>query len=161
MEVDLDSFDDDEDEDSQVEGIDYDDERNMRLVLEHFRAPRKFLRDDDDEDKRIPDAVRVLATMRINSRSYSGKSKPHRVTYFSNTSKYLDTILCRSSNYRKLMEHVYKFLEAIWNTEMTFPLDITFKKINPGEQTTNTFNKIVLEDNAEWFKGEFYLSEKV
>eukprot|EP01130_Rhizamoeba_saxonica_P018755 TRINITY_DN9503_c0_g1_i1.p1 TRINITY_DN9503_c0_g1~~TRINITY_DN9503_c0_g1_i1.p1 ORF type:complete len:703 (-),score=92.26 TRINITY_DN9503_c0_g1_i1:94-2058(-) len=31
-----------------------------------------------------------------------------------------------------------------------------FKTINPGEQTTSTFHKIVLEDTEQWYNGKFY-----
>nr|QBK90285.1 MAG: hypothetical protein LCPAC102_01980 [Pithovirus LCPAC102] len=33
---------------------------------------------------------------------------------------------------------------------------IEFKITNPGEQMTNTFNSIVLNNNDEWYKGQFY-----
>jgi hypothetical protein len=38
----------------------------------------------------------------------------------------------------------------------TIPRHIQFKTINPGEQTTGTFNKLVLEDHSVWYKGHFY-----
>ena len=50
--------------------------------------------------------------------------------------------------------YIYDILAII--KEWDFDPDITFKVINPGEQMTNTFNKIVLNDNNEWYKGKFY-----
>ena len=52
---------------------------------------------------------------------------------------------------------VYDILQIVhpWD----FERDITFKTINPGEQMTNTFNKIVIEDNSEWYKGKFYINK--
>jgi len=41
----------------------------------------------------------------------------------------------------------------------TFPSDVAFKITNPGEQMTNTFNVIVLKDNKEWYKSDFYKGE--
>ena len=39
-----------------------------------------------------------------------------------------------------------------WN----IPQKIELKTINPGEQMTGTFHKIVLGDNDAWYKGNFY-----
>lgn len=49
-------------------------------------------------------------------------------------------------------------LYAIWSilTTVSFSQKTTFKKINPGEQMTNTFNKIVLEDHRIWYQGVFF-----
>ena len=49
---------------------------------------------------------------------------------------------------------IYKILEGA--RYVTFPQSIEFKKTQPGEQMTNTFNKIVLENNIEWYKGKYY-----
>jgi len=37
-----------------------------------------------------------------------------------------------------------------------FPAKLKFKITNPGEQMTNTFHQIILEDNSQWYKGKFY-----
>lgn len=37
-----------------------------------------------------------------------------------------------------------------------FPAKLQFKTTNPGEQMTNTFHQIILNDNNEWYKGKFY-----
>ena len=37
-----------------------------------------------------------------------------------------------------------------------FDADVVFKITNPGEQMTNTFNKIVYKNSIEWYKGNFY-----
>ena len=49
---------------------------------------------------------------------------------------------------------IYKCFEVVRPWE--FPADVTFKIINPGEQMTNTFNRIVLKDNKVWYDGMFY-----
>jgi len=40
----------------------------------------------------------------------------------------------------------------VWN----IPRKVHFQEIDPGSQVTGTFHKIVLKDNSEWFKGEYY-----
>jgi hypothetical protein len=42
----------------------------------------------------------------------------------------------------------------------TIPQHIQFKTVNPGEQTTGTFNKLVLDDHSVWYKGNFYSFNK-
>ena len=37
------------------------------------------------------------------------------------------------------------------------PQHVAFKTINPGEQTTGTFHKLVLEDTSLWYKGHYYI----
>lgn len=51
-------------------------------------------------------------------------------------------------------ENVYKCLGVVrpWD----IPQNITFKTTNPGEQMTNTFHRVVLEDNDVWYTGQFY-----
>ena len=36
------------------------------------------------------------------------------------------------------------------------PREVTFKVTNPGEQMTNTFHQIVLDNNNTWYLGHFY-----
>ena len=36
------------------------------------------------------------------------------------------------------------------------PLDIEYKHINPGEQTTSTFHSIVMDDINVFFESSFY-----
>lgn len=38
----------------------------------------------------------------------------------------------------------------------SIPADISFKVTNPGEQMTNTFHKLTLENNSVWYKSSFY-----
>lgn len=51
-------------------------------------------------------------------------------------------------------ESIYKCFECVrpWN----FPQSVTFKVTNPGEQMTNTFHQIVIEDTNLWYNGIFY-----
>jgi hypothetical protein len=49
---------------------------------------------------------------------------------------------------------VYEALQIkqVWD----FPAKLKFKTTNPGEQMTNTFHQIILEDNNKWYEGNFY-----
>lgn len=38
------------------------------------------------------------------------------------------------------------------NAKIDFPSDLTWKTINPGEQFTGTFHKLVIEDESQWYK---------
>lgn len=40
--------------------------------------------------------------------------------------------------------------------KIDFPCDLEWKTTKPGEQMTNTFHKIVLENKANWYNGKFY-----
>jgi hypothetical protein len=51
-------------------------------------------------------------------------------------------------------ENIYGAMAAA--CEWRFPRVVTFKRIQPGEQTTSTFHQIVLADTREWYKGKFY-----
>lgn len=54
----------------------------------------------------------------------------------------------------RIDDDVYELLCLV--KDVDFPKNVTFKVTNPGEQMTNTFNQLVLEDNNEWFKGHYY-----
>src|SRR4030042_5548223 len=41
-------------------------------------------------------------------------------------------------------------------TKWDFEKDLKFKVTNPGEQMTNTFHKLVYENESEWYPGKFY-----
>lgn len=53
-----------------------------------------------------------------------------------------------------LPEEIYAGLGTVM--PWTIPQHIQFKTVNPGEQTTGTFNKLVLDDHSVWYKGDFY-----
>lgn len=52
--------------------------------------------------------------------------------------------------------HLYAILRILTHDRIEFPQQVRFKIQNPGEQMTNTFNRLVLEDNRLWYTGEFY-----
>lgn len=58
----------------------------------------------------------------------------------------------------KLILHFPKIYRDLLETvrPVDFPADIEWKTTLPGEQMTNTFHSIVLEDNNEWYKGRYY-----
>ena len=61
--------------------------------------------------------------------------------------KYLNLII----NIPDLIYDALKLIQP-WD----FPARLKFKITNPGEQMTNTFHQIILEDNNQWFNGRFY-----
>lgn len=54
----------------------------------------------------------------------------------------------------RIDDDIYELLRLV--KDVDFPKNVAFKVTNPGEQMTNTFNQLVLEDNNEWFKGHYY-----
>nr|QBK90140.1 MAG: hypothetical protein LCPAC102_00500 [Pithovirus LCPAC102] len=54
--------------------------------------------------------------------------------------------------------NVYTLFSCI--KKWQFTKDVEFKITNPGEQMTNTFHSIVLDDNTTWYTGKFYDSIK-
>ncbi len=51
-------------------------------------------------------------------------------------------------------DEIYEVLSLL--KTMSFEKDVSFKTTNPGEQMTNTFHSIVLENNDKWYNGRFY-----
>lgn len=51
-------------------------------------------------------------------------------------------------------EHIYAGMATVANWE--FPAHVTFRRIAPGEQTTSSFHKIVLDNPRTWYMGIFY-----
>ena len=63
----------------------------------------------------------------------------------------VDTLL---PNILNINEHLYKAFDVVGIWEI--PRKIEFKRVQPGEQTTSSFHKIVLEDPNTWYTGIFY-----
>ena len=57
-------------------------------------------------------------------------------------------------NVLHINDELYKKFGEVKSWEI--PKDVEWKVINPGEQTTGTFHRIVLENPYEWYNGEFY-----
>lgn len=62
-----------------------------------------------------------------------------------------DTKEVISFSFKEKLESSLK-RKCIWD----IPLKIEWKVTKPGEQMTNTFNRIVLSDNNTWYKGLYY-----
>lgn len=58
------------------------------------------------------------------------------------------------TNLCSIPDSLYQAFAVVSNWNI--PQFLTFKITNPGQQMTNTFHSIVLADNNEWYKGEFY-----
>jgi hypothetical protein len=50
--------------------------------------------------------------------------------------------------------HLYDGLAVV--AEWKIPRKINFKTSNPGEQMTNTFHQLVLDDHSVWYNGKYY-----
>jgi hypothetical protein len=59
----------------------------------------------------------------------------------------LDSVLSINEDY-------YNILDVVGDWQL--PMNTSFIRTNPGQQMSNAFNRLVLEDNAEWYKGELY-----
>lgn len=69
--------------------------------------------------------------------------------------------IMKSENLNYLLhvpDDLYKGLSEM--TTFTFSKDISFKVTKPGEQMTNTFTKLILEDPKKWYEGKLYLEKE-
>lgn len=82
--------------------------------------------------------------LELQTNSLYKNSKTH---FIKGLIEHLDVIL-------DIPDLLYKGLENL--RPWCFSQQIKFKITNPGEQMTNTFNQIVLDDNKTWYNGEFY-----
>jgi hypothetical protein len=58
----------------------------------------------------------------------------------------------------KIHEYLEPVIPEKYSLKYKFSFDnvLRFKKVNPGEQTTGTFHKLVLDDISTWYNGTFY-----
>lgn len=70
-----------------------------------------------------------------------------RVNYIIGSLRKLDLLF-------NIPETLYDCIAAYATWDI--PRTIQFRVTNPGEQMTNTFNKIVITDNNHWYDGKFY-----
>lgn len=82
--------------------------------------------------------------------TYTGDTKIHDYhwTFVTGSKNELENVLFVPDRVMKLLKALKAFGDL--------PRDITWKTTKPGEQMTNTFHKIVLENVAEWYNGRYY-----
>eukprot|EP01130_Rhizamoeba_saxonica_P011657 TRINITY_DN4851_c1_g2_i1.p1 TRINITY_DN4851_c1_g2~~TRINITY_DN4851_c1_g2_i1.p1 ORF type:complete len:480 (-),score=62.86 TRINITY_DN4851_c1_g2_i1:1478-2917(-) len=97
---------------------------------------------------------------------FDGANIPNPDDYkeiYTNNYPFNKHIICiRTSNINKFdaIMNLDNNLMQLFNTYGICEIGQTpvFKVVNPGEQTTSTFNRIVLENNEQWYDGKFYNS---
>lgn len=65
--------------------------------------------------------------------------------------------------HRKVLPFIVDFDEKVYDIlsivrPFDFPAKLTWKTTQPGEQMTNTFHQIILDDNTKWYNGCYYSS---
>ena len=132
------------------------------------------------QDDRFPDRIdEVFEDLNMNyllsNKNGCRVASKSRLDQLTKLEKYqnvfVNTLKSKSFNFIKFNNNIVQYPESIEQLlhipriiydilaivkKWDFEPDVTFKVHNPGEQMTNTFNKIVLEDNKEWYKGQFY-----
>ena len=78
--------------------------------------------------------------------------------------KYSDYKLGRRRTFKINIKNVIEIPESVIRQitdrgyKLRIPVKIQWKKINPGEQMTGTFHKLILDDISKWYQYEFYLN---
>jgi hypothetical protein len=108
----------------------------------------------------------LYAPLRVNS-DYSSNSPYGRFDH-KEILKLFPELPCllAFSSYRKIYHNAMFYLEKykslrvpdiFYNeVKMSIPQDIQWKSQNPGEQLTNTFNKISIDQPSTWYIGKYY-----
>lgn len=111
-------------------------------MMRDYNIENRFNIESDKED--IPKDAKVLATVYLYTNCVPLCTK---IWFIKGTINDLEIIL-------DIPEIIHKCLECVrpWN----FPASVVFKITQPGEQMTNTFHQIVLQDNQTWYNGQFY-----
>lgn len=107
------------------------------------------LRDREDEHHNLNSKSKFLKSEVNNALELLTNSIYNKFWFIKGESKYLNLII-------NIPDLIYNALSLVqpWD----FSAKLKFKTTNPGEQMTNTFHQIILEDNSQWYKGNFYKS---
>jgi hypothetical protein len=73
--------------------------------------------------------------------------------------RYSNRIIMLEGTWDKIRNVPAEYLTHLRNTGMILevPREIEWKTINPGEQATGTFHKLVYKDLSKWYKGPLYV----
>ena len=129
--VDYLEFDINEEKDGPVDFVS-DIEEEKEEIHPNLSRTSKFLKSE------VNDSLRLLTNSIYN-----------KFWFIKGELKYLNSIL-------NIPDLIYDALALAQPWDL--PAKLKFKTTNPGEQMTNTFHKIILEDNSQWYKGKFYKS---
>lgn len=107
------------------------------------------LYDGGEEHKNLSKTSKFLKSEVYNATKLLTNSIYNKFWFIKGELQYLTCII----NIPDLIYDALKLIQP-WD----FSAKLQFKVTDPGEQMTNTFHQIILEDNNQWYKGEFYKS---
>jgi len=107
------------------------------------------LRDREEEHHNLKSKSNFLKSEVNNTLRLLTNSIHNKFWFIKGDLKYLNLII-------NIPDLIYDALQLVqpWD----FSAKLKFKTTNPGEQMTNTFHQIILEDNSQWYNGRFYKS---
>jgi hypothetical protein len=106
-------------------------------------------REREEEHHNLNSKSKFLKSEVNNTLNLQTNSIHNKFCFIKGNLSYLNLII----NIPDLIYDALKLVQP-WD----FPAKLKFKTTNPGEQMTNTFHQIILEDNSQWYKGNFYKS---
>lgn len=81
----------------------------------------------------------------------------NKISYISNFKGPVEDFLDIPETVVDDINNIKHFKNRRVNVQWDVPPSIEWKVTNPGEQMTNTFHKIVLNDKSVWYKGVYYM----
>src|SRR5437016_5422873 len=135
-------------------------EKYLPFIYEMLRKGMVFLdyfdsTEDKSDDVKLTEAINFQDSEDFiyDGLKDIGNLQIHRIL----KCKKIMYIMCISEDLHQILNIspiLYECLKVLrpWD----FPADLTFKITNPGEQMTNTFNKLVLNNTDTWYQGKFY-----
>ena len=105
------------------------------------------LRDREEEHHNLKSKSKFLKSEVNNTLNLQTNSIYSKFFFIKGELQYLNLII-------NIPDLIYDALALTqpWD----FPSQLKFKTTNPGEQMTNTFHQIILENNSKWYEGKFY-----
>ncbi len=118
---------------------------NRKNIDEHSYAELILT---EHEQKLVADCTEDMCHLKeiASKLEVNGLSKRLQSTWFV-SSQNLDLILKIDERIARILSHIRP-----WD----LPRTVEYKQINPGVQTTSTFNKIILEDPHQWWVSKYY-----
>lgn len=136
--------------------------RNGKVEVKYF-----FDREILDIDLRDVDSIEMsnindYQEISRNSAFFPATTRIYNVTYKTEGEMDFSPFVIfeiPKAQYESILRVSEKIREDFHQTEkpeLHLNRKLEFKKINPGEQATSTFNVLVLKDPKEWYNGDFY-----
>jgi len=106
--------------------------------------------ENDGLETNLQKSSKYLKSEIYNTLNLITNSIRYKFQFIKGDIKYLNLII-------NIPDLIYDALNII--QEWDLPSKLKFKTVNPGEQMTNTFHQIILENNNIWYEGEFYKAD--